>query len=235
MNTTTKLFLLLLVSTFVSFSQTFAKEYHFLATEDNLYINPANWYPAYPGTEIAAGDLVKIEADMLFQGFQVNLQGEMEVSLGAEITSSDGEFIIHPTGILTNAGAIRIRGIRNFGQFTNKLSAETHLSFFSAHRHALTSNMTSADFITTGDAVNVGTFNNYGHCAIGNDLINMEQSVFNQMQHATLVVRGTVQTSAEARVNESPESSIQQPRATRVHTTPDTQILGDAQSLHGGR
>jgi hypothetical protein len=183
-----------------------AKDYHFLGTEDNMYVNPANWYPNYPGTQIEENDRIIIEGKVVYEGFMIDLAGKMEVTLGSEITSSDGEILIRPSGKLSNFGEVKIRGIRNFGSFVNNVSAATHLGFFSAQRSAVSTNMASATMLTSGDLVNIGTFNNYGYCKIGNDLFNLNASIFNQMQHAELEVKGAVQTSPASRMNHGSES-----------------------------
>lgn len=187
----------------------FAKDYHFLGSEDRMYVNPNNWYPAYPGTQIENGDRVIIEENVVYEGFMIDLAGTLEVSLGATITSADGEMLIRPTGKLSNFGEIKVRGVRNFGRFINNVSSSTHLNFFSAQRAAITTNMASASLITTGDLVNAGTFNNYGACSVGHDLFNLNASIFNQMQHANLKVRGAVQTSPDSSLNHGTSSTFQ--------------------------
>lgn len=187
----------------------FAKDYHFLGSEDRMYVNPNNWYPAYPGTQIQEGDRVVIEGNVVYEGFMIDLAGTLEVSLGSAVTSADGEMLIRPTGKLSNFGEVKIRGIRNFGRFINNVSSSTHLNFFSAQRAAISTNMASASMITTGDLVNAGTFNNYGTCAVGHDLFNLNASIFNQMQHAKLQVRGAVQTSPDSSLNHGTSSTFQ--------------------------
>jgi len=179
----------------------YAKDYHFLGSEDRMYVNPQNWYPAYPGTQIKEGDRIIIESSMVYEGFMIDLSGNMEVALGADVTSADGELLIRPTGKLSNFGSLKVRGIRNFGRFINNVSSNTHVNFFSAQRAAITTNMASSSLTTTGDLVNAGTFNNYGACSVGHDLFNLNASIFNQMQHADLKVRGAVQTSPESSIN----------------------------------
>ncbi len=192
----------------------FAKDYHFLGSEDRMYVNPKNWYPAYPGTQIEEGDRIIIEGSMVYDGFMIDLAGSMEIALGANVTSADGEVLIRPTGKLSNFGELKVRGIRNFGRFINNVSSSTHLNFFSAQRAAITTNMASASLITTGDLVNAGTFNNYGTCSVGHDLFNLNASTFNQMQHAKLGVRGAVQTSPDSSLNHGPSSTFQTAKET---------------------
>ena len=187
----------------------FAKDYHFLGSEDRMYVNPKNWYPAYPGTQIQEGDRIIIEGSVVYEGFMIDLAGTMEISLGSTVISADGEMLIRPTGKLSNFGELKVRGIRNFGRFINNVSSSTHLNFFSAQRAAISTNMASASLTTTGDLVNAGTFNNYGTCSVGHDLFNLNASIFNQMQHATLKVRGAVQTSPDSSLNHGPSSTFQ--------------------------
>ena len=87
--------------------------------------------------------------------------------------------------------------------------------------------MVSATFLTTGDVVNVGTFNNYGYCSVGHDLYNLKSSVFNLIRGAELVVRGSMQNSATATLNNAPESVIQFVQEVNPQLNRETAALND--------
>jgi len=182
-----------------------AEDYYFLASEDYFYENPANWFPSYPGTEIAAGDQVVIMSDVYFTGYDLKINGKMKVMLGAKMSSAQGNLIIRKGGELDNEGEILVNQVDNSGTFNNRISANFHVNSYYAHSGAQTSNSLNARFITIYKLVNAGRFDNYSQCVAGRHFEN--RAVFNQIKNSQLEISGEIVLETGT-FNTSDESAV---------------------------
>jgi len=180
----------LLLFTFDPFSEPEGTEYIFSSVEDNLYENPANWEPEYPGTKIKKDDKIVVQDDAFFMGYDIEIDGTLEIAISAKLHSTGNNLVIRPSGKVLNEGILSVNTVENHGVLDNSLSATANLHHYRAYEYALTSNRMSADFVITESLVNEGTFNNYSSCTVGKKFVNT--SSFNPMSQSVLTVKGTV-------------------------------------------
>lgn len=184
-----------------------ATDYYFLATEDHLYENPVNWYPAYPGTHVGNEDRVLVMADMYLAGFPITVEGTMEIKVGARIVSGESHIHVKPNGVLDNAGDLLVHTVLNEGMVYNRVSARIHLFAYQAFDGARTHNSASATFQTIGNLINAGRFDNYSICHAGEDFTN--QAIFYQMPRSQLQIRGNCLLAPGSILRQSRESVFQ--------------------------
>ncbi|MEM7371489.1 MAG: hypothetical protein AAF587_22945 [Bacteroidota bacterium] len=177
-----------------------------MAQEDHYYENPANWYPSYPGVKIAKDDRVVLMTDANANGYDIVVEGVLEIQLGAILSSSDGNLIIKAGGLLDNDGSVFVKELTNYGQVYNRQSAEINIHEYIAHTGAQTHNSYSATFTTIKTLVNEGRFDNYGHCKIEQTLTNV--AVFNQINRSELEVAGDLQLLPGCTFNQSQKSTL---------------------------
>lgn len=182
-----------------------AEDFFFLASEDYLYENPANWHPAYPGTEIQEGDKVVVMSDVFFTGYDIKVEGEFKVMLGARVSSSKGSLRISENGQIDNEGEILVNQVENFGKVVNRISATLNVHDYIAHPGAHTHNSLKATFKTLGSLINNGKFDNYSICAAGQTFENT--SVFNQIRDSRLNIEGEMLLSPGSEFNQSDKST----------------------------
>ncbi|GAB4402339.1 MAG: hypothetical protein OHK0039_00220 [Bacteroidia bacterium] len=197
-----------------------AADFYFLATEDHYFENPANWYPSYPGTQVSAGDRMILFTDTYFQGFDLHIDGTLELKIGAELYSRDGAVVISRTGLLDNDGTVLVHRVDNHGRVRNRISANIHLHEYTAHPGAHTYNACAASFTTSANLINEGQFDNYSHCQTGENLYN--RAVFNQNLHSRLDVAGELVLVPGSVLRESEASSIQQGQTHNLMRTRNT-------------
>ena len=183
-----------------------AKDFFFLATEDNHFENPANWYPAYPGAKITSDDKITVMADANFSGYNIHVEGILEIMLNATVHSPNGSIIIKENGLLDNNGKLLVDRVSNYGKLYNRLSAVVHIHTYEAFSGAHTYNGYSATFRTISHLVNQGRFDNYSDCITGSDLKNT--SIFNQIRHSQLQVTGALVLAPGSTFQQSRESTV---------------------------
>lgn len=183
-----------------------AKDFFFMAQEDHYYENPANWYPSYPGVHISKEDRVVLMTDANANGYDIVVEGVLEIQLGAILTSSYGNLIIQAGGLLDNDGSVLVNKITNKGQVYNRQSATINIHDYIAHAGAQTHNSYSATFTTIKSLINEGRFDNYGHCKSEQNLTNV--AVFNQINRSELEVAGDLQLIPGCTFNQSQKSTL---------------------------
>lgn len=186
-----------------------ATDYHFVASEDHQYVNPANWTPSYPGVEIQAGDRIFIESDAVYEGLNLEIQGSVEIALGATLSSTSGELRLRDAGVCNNYGTLRVKGTRVWGSLVNNTSARIMVKFLAVRESASISNLPGASLAVNGDLANLGRFLNYGHVSVGNSLILMQESAFYQIGRAELLVRGKLSADPSSMLDRAPQSYTQ--------------------------
>ena len=198
-------FIFLLVLSFTLHSQSLeGTEYFFLGTQDVFYENPDNWYPEYPGSKIGFGNKVVVQSDMYFQGFNLIVEGELEIELGVVINSPANSIFIKQLGEVNNYGNLVIYSVINYGKFTNNVSSHLDLKTYVAKPSGVTNNFMSASFTVNRDIINDGIFNNYSYCEVGQNFKNSR--VFNQINASELLVSGTYMEYSGSQLNHSDES-----------------------------
>lgn len=191
-----------------------ARDYYFQAYEDHLYENPANWMPSYPGTQIQKGDRVILMDDVNFTGFDLTVNGRLEVALGTKVFSSQGNINIGKEGVIENEGELLVHTVRNYGNLFNRISAIVHINAFMAFQGAYTHNSVSASFITIQDLKNHGRFDNYGTCKAGNDFHNSHK--FYQINNSNLDVSGERYLKPGSMLTRSPSQSMRETETKKV-------------------
>lgn len=171
--------------------------FYFSAVEDNFYENPANWSPAYPGTLIESDQRIVIQELAYITGFDLELKGELEVSLGAALFSSAGKMIVTETAMLHNYGEVIFDRISNAGKVTNYMGAKIHVKEFYTTANGVVQNLKSASFIVIEGLYNLGNFRNYSLCAAG-EFVN--ESEYHQLQGGELRVDGKMVNLASLNV-----------------------------------
>lgn len=161
--------------------------YYFSAKVDNFYENPQNWSPAYPGTVIAPGQKVVIQELAYVTGYDIVVEGELEIEMGGALFASTGSLRLEDSAQLKNGGELIFDQIVNRGEVHNLMGAKIHVKAFNSHPQGRVSNLKSAKFIVTDRLHNDGRFQNYSFCAAG-ELNN--QAEFHQLHGAELRIDG---------------------------------------------
>lgn len=176
-----------------------AKTYFFLGSEDNLYENPANWSPYYPGTKVIAGDKLYIQADVNFDGFNLEVEGLLDIEYGAGIYSSENGIIIRSSGNVLNNGEINIRFIENFGTYENAYN--TMIKKYYGYKYSITNNSISALMCTKEIFINQGALHNYYNLAVLGQLENFGEIYLHNQ--ANLTVSGNFVESVTSELKQS--------------------------------
>ena len=169
------------------YSITSAQNYTFTGAEDDRFENPANWTPAYPGAQIAAGAVVFVEGNARLNETLI-LDGTLHIAVGSMLKAEDKAIIIMRSGKLTNDGELFAASLRNHGTLNNNFSATLALGHYVSYAGSATSNLMNAEMLVNGNLVNGGTFNNYSTCIVESKLENT--AAFYQMQGSDLQVNG---------------------------------------------
>ncbi|MEM6344985.1 MAG: hypothetical protein AAF927_13930 [Bacteroidota bacterium] len=163
------------------------QHFFFSAKEDNFYENPANWEPEYPGTVIEADARIVIQDLAYLTGYNLKVNGLLEVAMGASLYSDQNDIVLFHEGKLDNHGEIIVNNIRNGGLVFNQMGAKIHVKSFALEQSGSVQNLRSANFIVIDSLVNQGHFLNYSYCAAG-ELYNHSQ--FQQTKGSELHIDG---------------------------------------------
>ncbi len=145
-----------------------AKSYSFQATKDHFWTNPDNWFPTYPGTQLAATDTIHVLANVHFQGFDLQLEGCMHVALGVRIFSAKQSLIIHPSGRLDNEGNLNLHSLISSGKAYNRLSGRVIANHIRCMTGSDLYNANTASICIYHTFDQAGNFYNYGLCEVHN-------------------------------------------------------------------
>lgn len=161
--------------------------YTFTGEMDSHYENPANWTPAYPGTEISENSLVFIEG-MAIATEEIRVSGMLHISLGASLEVAAADLSILSTGKLMNDGELMAATIHNEGMLNNNFAATLKTAALVAYEGAMTNNLMSAEIQVEGDLSNGGVFNNYSNCTVKGDFI--QAFSFNELHNSEMTISG---------------------------------------------
>lgn len=170
------------------YSITTAQTYTFTGAEDDRYENPANWTPAFPGTEIEAGTEVFIEGYAIATE-TLTINGTLHLAVGAALETRENAVIISNSGKLINDGDVFAASLLNSGTVNNNFAAILELDEYVSEAGSTTNNLMAAEILVSGDMINGGIFNNYSTIVVENGFENT--AAFNQMRSADLQVNGT--------------------------------------------
>jgi len=186
----------------VANSSLFATNYYFTANADNSFENPANWTPAYPGNTIKTEDKVFVQADMIINGFNVVVNGLLDVALGVNVSSEENTIINN--GSIINNGEIHVASLINNAKLDN--SSIIWVQNIANKRMASVNNNMMGTITVTKLATNEGTFMNAGVCFFYNNFAN--EAVVNQLHNAKMEVKGNYTSSANAEMKKSATSTF---------------------------
>jgi hypothetical protein len=161
--------------------------YTFTGEMDDQYENPANWTPAYPGTEVAVNDLVFIEGMAVAHG-EIIVNGTFHIATGASLEMDSAKLSIRSTGKLMNDGELLADAVFNAGMINNNFAASLNVKEYVVAQGAMTNNLLSAEMVIRGNLNNQGVFNNYSTCTVAGDFVNAFS--FNAMHRSELKVEG---------------------------------------------
>ena len=202
----------------VANSSLFATNYYFTANADNSFENPANWSPAYPGNTIKAEDKVFVQADMIINGFNLVVEGLLDVSLGVNVSSDENTIINH--GAIINNGEIHAANLINNAKLDN--SSIIWVKNIANKRMANLNNSMMGTITVTKQATNEGTFINSGVCVFYNNFAN--EAVVNQLHNAKMEVKGNYTSSANAEMKKSTTSTFASGNSTVEKTTENQSV-----------
>ena len=163
--------------------------FFFTPGADNLYENPANWLPAYPGTRIAAGSTVTLQGVAYVPHYDLEVAGTLVIMMDATLYASSQTLRVLPGGAIVNDGELVAQRLENAGKVTNNLAASLSLDAYIAGPGAETENLRGASFAAARLLTNEGTFYNYGRCQVKDTFDN--RGTFHKSPGSELVVRET--------------------------------------------
>ncbi|MEL6588559.1 MAG: hypothetical protein AAFP02_18945 [Bacteroidota bacterium] len=163
------------------------RTYYFTAKEDNFYENPANWEPSYPGNKVEVDTRIVVQEVMYITGFDLELDGLLDVQMGATVMASHSDIILSSTGKIDNQGEIIVQNILNEGLIFNQLGAVINTRNLVSSESGSVQNLKSAQVIVIQNLTNEGHFLNYSYCAAG-ELFNHAE--FQQVRGSELRIDG---------------------------------------------
>lgn len=197
----------------VANSTLFATNYYFTANADNSFENPANWTPAYPGNTIKSEDKVFVQADMIIEGFNLTVNGLLDIALGVNVSSQENTIINN--GSIINNGEVRVANVINNAKLDN--SSIMWVQNIANKRMANFNNNMMGTITVTKQATNEGTFINAGVCVFHNNFAN--EAVVNQLHNAKMEVKGNYTSSVNAEIKKSSTSTFASGNVTVEKTT----------------
>lgn len=165
-------------------------EFFFTPTADNLYENPANWRPAYPGAHIEPDQTVTIQGVAYIPHYDLEVAGTLVIMLDATLYAANQAVVVLPGGALINDGELMAQRVENAGRVTNNLTATLDLHEYLARPGAETENLRGAQFSTSLLLTNEGTFHNYGSCRVKDAFDN--RGTFHQSPGSELILQDQV-------------------------------------------
>lgn len=163
------------------------RTYYFTAKEDNFYENPANWEPSYPGTNIEVDTRIVVQETMYITGFDLKLNGLLDIQMGATVMASNNDLLLSSTGKIDNQGEMIVQNILNEGLIFNQLGAVINAKNLVSRKSGSVHNLKNAQVIVIQNLTNEGHFLNYSYCAAG-ELFNHAE--FQQVRGSELRIDG---------------------------------------------
>ncbi|MEL6652802.1 MAG: hypothetical protein AAFQ87_18525 [Bacteroidota bacterium] len=191
-----------------------ATVYTFTAAEDHLFENPANWYPAFPGTVVKPFDHWVIEAVMYVSVEKIRVEGNLQIGMQGALVGTDFHQTVEVPlgGIIDNGGKAIFKRIELDGNLFNRRSCRFSIDYLWARETALTQNY---GHLAIGERFqNEGRFDNYLECEVLGDFRNL--AVFNQIRQARLEVSGDIFFQPGCVLTQSAESEIYVGREEKV-------------------
>lgn len=161
--------------------------YTFTGEADDRYENPANWIPAYPGTEIPANSIVFIEGIAIAHA-EILVSGILHIGAGASLEIESASLSIHSSGKLMNDGDLLAPSIQNAGMINNNLAATLNAGTLISTSGAMINNLMAAQLLVQGNLYNGGLFNNYSFCAVQGNFLNAFS--FSEMPNSEMKISG---------------------------------------------
>lgn|GEM_PF-1819959 len=201
-----------------------AKDYFFTGVEDALYVNPANWEPNYPGTTLLPEDHVYIQAEAIFIGHNLDVEGQLEVLPGGILRGINGSVSIAQGGKLTNQGEILVDELYNNGACVNGFASTMKLNTYIGTESSWMQNLSSSYMVLTKNLVNKGQICHYGELDIRYDLHN--EGKINLNNSSVLAIHGNLMYTCPQGLYEA-KTSLFSVRGEKNHIT-----VNDIHSFH---
>lgn len=199
-------FLLILVS------NTFAVDFYFSGNEDADYTNAANWSPTYPGTTIGANDKVFIQADANIIGFDLMVEGLLDISMGAKISANGNNLVLRGNAKVMNNGEIIVSNIKNEGTFENCAGARFACKQFNNTKSGImNAGIASKSFINEL-FLNEGVYNLSSECEVKGNFFNKKSITLSHQ--AILNVSGELSNTVLAKVNQGERTKVNATKTT---------------------
>ncbi|WNJ16776.1 hypothetical protein [Pontibacter sp. G13] len=162
--------------------------FFFVGEEDNFYENPANWQPSYPGTNIASNQKVVIQEPVYLTGYDLSILGTIQIAIDAEVFSAENGISVLKDGLLINEGSMILHHLDLAGELTNRQTGSIVVKQLKAAEIAKTRNLKGGEMEVSQLLQNLGNFENYGICKVGDTLD--QHGSFRNMTGSELYVKG---------------------------------------------
>jgi hypothetical protein len=203
-----------------------AKRFYFHGTENNEYVNPANWSPSYPGTKIRQNDTVIVQSDVTFSGFNLEIEGEMEIVMGASFSAKYDGIIIREGGKLMNEGEMRTKFIDNDGIVDNSVAAAWISDSCINHKYGLINSLLASEMSIKRGMINEGKWNFSGKCVVMGEFVNEGEIAL--AHSANLEIKGNYYASSNSKVLKSIQSIFQtEKKVANTTTTNYSELMGN--------
>ncbi len=163
-------------------------EYCFLPQEDNLFENPENWTPSYPGSFIEEDKHIILQGMAYVTNYDINIAGKLSLLPDATLYSFKGNLKILPSGIIINRGELMVNQLESYGEIQNYAAGKVDVLELNVYSEAIFDNLHGANVSVATDFINWGTFNNYGTCKVKHNFKNNAE--FNHMVYGEIYFRG---------------------------------------------
>jgi len=209
--------ILIILLQVIFFANCEAKRFYFHGTDNNEYVNPANWSPSYPGIEIGKNDTIIVQSDIQFSGFNLEVKGEIEIVMGASLIAKYNGIIIREGGKLMNEGEMRTKFIDNDGVIDNSVAAAWISDSCINHKYGLINSLLASEMSIKKGMINEGKWHFSGKCVIMGEFVNEGEIAL--AHSANLEIKGNYYASSNAKVLKSIQAVFQTEKVSATTST----------------
>ena len=196
----------------ILFTNASAANYYFSGNEDADYTNAANWFPTYPGTTIGVDDKVFIQADANIIGFDLLVEGLLDVSMGAKISASSSNLLLKRNAKVMNNGEIIVSYLKNEGTFENCAGGRFACSQLNnTISGTMNSAIASKSFINE-TFLNEGVYNLSSECVVKGNFFNKKSITLSNQ--AILNVIGELNNTKSAQLKRGDRATVNASKTT---------------------
>lgn len=152
-----------------------AEVFRFTGASDQNYTNPDNWNPSFPGIIVSEEDQVIIEADAIFDGPLLLINGGFRIESRAMLDATQAHLQLTPGASLDLRGTLLLQSLISESNVMVHAWAKLKLQDFSAESNSETMIMSLGDVKVMHDLSISGRIDLYGTLTVAGNLTHSGQ------------------------------------------------------------